>query len=167
MWGLFSWRIKEKRPPPHKDLGLSNLYAGDPFNSLCGYSLCVFSAVVVWGGCLGTRMTFPQVRGKLKYHPFWGSPLFHKAPPEQFQPPKCKSAPSKMYIATSNLQFLYRSTQKSPKANLCFGGRQFAFWRLKLSWGCFKEKGGPPKRGSFSLCACFPPSESPSRVKFA
>ena len=32
-------------------------------------------------------------------------------------------------------------------ANLYFGGRQFAFWRLKLSWGCFLEKGGPPQKG--------------------
>ena len=35
---------KEKRPPPppNKELGLSNLYAGDPFNSLCGFALCAF-----------------------------------------------------------------------------------------------------------------------------
>ena len=32
-------------------------------------------------------------------------------------------------------------------ADLHFGGCQFAFWRLKLSWGCFKEKGGGPKKG--------------------
>ena len=30
--------------PPHKELGLSDLYAGGPFDSLCGYSLCVFFA---------------------------------------------------------------------------------------------------------------------------
>ena len=45
MWGFFSWKKKQKRPPPHKELGLSNLYAGDPFNSLCGYSLCAFFAL--------------------------------------------------------------------------------------------------------------------------
>ena len=31
-------------------------------------------------------------------------------------------------------------------ADLHFGGCQFTFWRLKLSWGCFIEKGGNPKR---------------------
>ena len=35
---------------------------------------------------------------KLKYHPFWGSPLLYKAPPRQFQPPKCKLTPSKIQI---------------------------------------------------------------------
>ena len=35
---------------------------------------------------------------KLKYHPFWGSPLFCKAPPRQFRPPKCKLTPSKIQI---------------------------------------------------------------------
>ena len=31
MWGFFSWKIKEKRPPPpHKESGLSDLYARDP-----------------------------------------------------------------------------------------------------------------------------------------
>ena len=34
--------VKAEEAPPHKDLGLSNLYAGDPFNSLCGYCLCAF-----------------------------------------------------------------------------------------------------------------------------
>ena len=92
-------------------------------------------------------------RGNPKYHPFWGSPLFYKAPQDNFglqnvnwHPPKCKLTPSKKGLATSNLQFLYRNTQKSPLDNLYFGGRQFAFWRLKLSWGGFIEKGGPPKR---------------------
>ena len=63
----------------------------------------------------------------------------------QFQPPKCKSAPSKMELASSDLQFFFRTTQKSPLPNLHFGGCLFAFWRLKLSWGCF-IKGGTPKR---------------------
>ena len=31
--------------------------------------------------------------------------------------------------------------------NLDFGGHQFTFWRLKLSWGCFIGKGESPKRG--------------------
>ena len=81
-----------------------------------------------------------------KYQPFWVSRLFYKAPPRQFQPPKCKLAPSKKGLATSNLRILYRTTQKSPLPNLHFGGCQFAFWSLKLSWGCFIEKAGPPKR---------------------
>ena len=34
--------------------------------------------------------------GKPKYQPFGGSPLFYKVPPRQFQPPKCKLAPSTM-----------------------------------------------------------------------
>ena len=33
----------------HKEFGLSNLYAGDPFNSLCGYSVCVFFPPWRWG----------------------------------------------------------------------------------------------------------------------
>ena len=77
---------------------------------------------------------------------FGDHPFSIKHPQDNFSlqnvnwhPPKCK-------LATSNLQFLYRNTQKSPLANLCVGGRQFAFWRLKLSWGCFIEKRGPPKR---------------------
>ena len=43
---VFMWRVLflenkgQEPPPPHKELGLPNLYAGDPFNSLYGYSLC-------------------------------------------------------------------------------------------------------------------------------
>ena len=84
--------------------------------------------------------------GNPKYQPFWVSPLFYKALPRQFQPPECKLAPSKKGLAASNLQLLSRTTQKSPLPNLQFRGCQFAFWRLKLSWGCLIEKGGPPKR---------------------
>ena len=54
-----------------------------------------------------------------------------------WHPPKHKSLPSKKGLATSNLQFLYSTTLKSPLPNFHFGGCQFAFWRLKLSWGCF------------------------------
>ena len=35
----------------------------------------------------------------------------------------------------------------SPLPNSHLGGCQFAFWRLKLSWGCFIEQGGTPKSG--------------------
>ena len=44
MWGVLSCKEQaEKRPPPHKEL-VSSLYAGDPFNSLCGHCLCAFFA---------------------------------------------------------------------------------------------------------------------------
>ena len=91
---------------------------------------------------------------------FGDHPFSIKHPQDNFglqnvnwHPPKCKLTPSKKGLATSNLQFLYRTTQKSPLDNLYFGGRQFAFWRLKLSWGGFIEKGGPQKGWYFS----FPP----------
>ena len=35
-------------------------------------------------------------------------------------------------------------------ADLHFGGCQLAFWRLKLSWGCFIEKGEAQKVGTLS-----------------
>ena len=63
MWGFFSWKWKDKRPP-HKELGLSNLYAGDPSNSLCGYSLCAFflppNPCCNWH----TQQTFVKVKWK-------------------------------------------------------------------------------------------------------
>ena len=84
---------------------------------------------------------------------FGDHPFSIKHPQDNFglqnvnwRPPKCKLTPSKKGLATSNLQFLYRNTQKSPLDNLYFGGRQLHFWGLKLSWGRFIEKGGPPKR---------------------
>ena len=40
--GVLFLENKTEEAPPHKELGLSNLYAADPFNSLCGYSLCAF-----------------------------------------------------------------------------------------------------------------------------
>ena len=65
-----------------------------------------------------------------------------------WHPPKYKLAPCKLQVGTSNLQFVYRNTQISPLPNLHFGGCQLALWRLKLSWGYFVERGGPPKGGS-------------------
>ena len=51
------------------------------------------------------------------------------------------------------MYFLYKTADwRSPicileGVNLRFGGCQFTFWRPKLSWGCFIEKGVlPPKR---------------------
>ena len=86
--------------------------------------------------------------GNLKVPPFWGiTPFFTKHPQDNFglqnvnwHPPKCKLTPS-------NLQVLYRNTQKSPLGNFNFGGRQFAFWRLKLSWGGLYINRGTPKKG--------------------
>ena len=46
--GVLFLENKAEEAPPHKELGLSNLYAGDPFNSLCGYSLCAFFAPQSW-----------------------------------------------------------------------------------------------------------------------
>ena len=84
---------------------------------------------------------------------FGDHPFSIKHPQDNFglqnlnwHPPKCKLTPSKTGLATSNLQFLYRSTQKPPLDTLYFGGRQLTFWWLKLSWGGFIEKGGPTKR---------------------
>ena len=38
-----AWKNKgQEAPPAYRELGLSNLYAGDPFNSLCGYYVCAF-----------------------------------------------------------------------------------------------------------------------------
>ena len=35
---------KREEAPSHKELGLSNLYAGGPFDAVCGYSSCAFFA---------------------------------------------------------------------------------------------------------------------------
>ena len=46
--------------------------------------------------------------------------------------------------------------QKSPLAILLwFGGHQFAFWRLSLSWGCFIEEGFDPRNGGRVECSIF------------
>ena len=107
----------------------------------------------VWNLTIAKTKSCRECHGNPKYQPFWASPLSIKHPQDNFSlqnvnwhPPKCKSAPSKKGLATSNLQFLYRTTQKSPLPNLHFGGCQFAVWRLKLSWGCFIEKGGTLKK---------------------
>ena len=98
---------------------------------------------------------------KLKYHPFWGSPLFYKAPPRQVQPPKCKlDALQNTKLSRGDLcVFLYKNCRLEVAnpflegVNLHFGGRQFTFWRPKLSWGCFIEKGRSPKRVVFWIPA--------------
>ena len=63
--------------------------------------------------------------GKPKVLPFWGVPLFYKAPPRQFQPPKCKLTPSNMYIGEG--RFFVTLYQK-----LQVGGRQFTSWRATM-----------------------------------
>ena len=95
------------------------------------------------------------VREKLKYHPFlWGSPLFKKAPPRQFRPPKCKLMPSKIQIGEG--RFLCISIQKlqiGGRQSL-FGGCQFAFWRgpicileAEIALGVLYRKGVIPQKG--------------------
>ena len=61
-----------------------------------------------------------KTRGNLK-----SPPLFSKAPPRQFQPPKCKSAPS-------NPQFFCTITQTSPLLNIHFEGVTLHFG----GWNC-------------------------------
>ena len=106
-----------------------------------------------------SRTSPPQnvYRVNPKYHPFWGSPLFYKAPPRQFRPPKCKLAPPKCKLtpykkglATSNLQFCKEMHKLNPR-QFVFWRRHFAFWRLNLSWGGLIEKGGPQKGWYFSF----------------
>ena len=101
-------------------------------------------------------LTFPLSSSgeKLKYHPFWGSPLFYKAPPRQFQPPKCKLTPSKIQIVEG--RFLCISIQKlqiGGRQSL-FGGCQFTFWRVsiyileaEIVLGVLYRKGVIPKKG--------------------
>ena len=79
-----------------------------------------------------------------------GSPLFYKAPQHNFSLQKCKLTASKVSIGEGRFcASLYKTADwRSPMtlmegANSCHFGRcQLAFWRLKLSWGCFVEKGG-------------------------
>ena len=92
-----------------------------------------------FGGCSAgfpvgmSKNTKSALGEKLKYHPFWGSPLFYKAPPRQFQPPKCKlTPPSKIQIGEGG--FLCISIQKlqiGGRQSL-FGGCQFTFWRVPI-----------------------------------
>ena len=89
---------------------------------------------------------------------FEGPLLFYKATLRQFQPPTCKLTPPKCKLGRGDC--LCNSMQKcrlefanlfSEGANVHFGGCQFTFWRLKLSWGCFIEKAGAPKEGYFGF----------------
>ena len=84
---------------------------------------------------------------------FGGPPFSIKHPQDNFslqnanwRPPKCKLARGDFCV------FLYKNCRLEVAnpflegVNLHFGGCQFTFWRLKLSWGCFIEKGWYPKR---------------------
>ena len=91
---------------------------------------------------------------KLKYHPFGGSPLFYKAPPRQFQPPRSKLTPSKIQIVDG--RFLCISIQKLQIGGrqALFGGCQFTFWRVpiysleaEIVLGVLCRKGVIPKKG--------------------
>ena len=97
---------------------------------------------------------FKNIGEKLKYHPFWGSPLFYKAPPRQFQPPKCKLTPSKIQIVEG--RFLCISIQKLRIGGRqpLFGGCQFTFWRAsiyileaEIVLGVLYRNGVIPKKG--------------------
>ena len=90
-------------------------------------------------GSLSGPFTETPVGEKLKYHPFWGSLLFYKAPPRQFQPPKCKLTTSKIQMVEEEISVYFMDTKtadwRSPipfwrvsiyileGANLHFGGR--------------------------------------------
>ena len=87
--------------------------------------------------------------GNPKYQPFWGSPLFYKAPARQFQPPKCKLTPSKrgclVCSSKQKLQIVGRQ--------FLFGGCRFTFWRVpiyileaEIVLGVLYRKGGIPKK---------------------
>ena len=85
--------------------------------SLCKRTSCAFFA--------------PQKSKTTQSTNLFGFPPFSiKHPQDKFSlrnvnwhPPKCKSAPSNKGLATSNLQLLYRTTQKSLLSNL-------HFWRV-------------------------------------
>ena len=92
--------------------------------------------------------------GEAKVPPFLGAPPFLWSPPQDnfslqnanWRPPKYKL--SRGYFCV----FLYKNCRLEVAnpflegVNLHFEGCQFTFWRPKLSWGCFIEKGRSPKR---------------------
>ena len=81
-------------------------------------------------------------------------PFYIKHPQDNFSLQNVNRHLPKCKLATSNLQLFYRNRQKSPHATLHFGGRHFAFWRLKIALGVLYRKGGDPQKGwhfGFSL----------------
>ena len=93
-------------------------------------------------------------RGNPKYRPFWGSPLFYKAPPQDnfglqnvnWHPPKCKLTPSKKGLATSNLQFLYRNIQNLP-STICIWRASICILEAEIVLAGLSREGGTPKKG--------------------
>ena len=85
---------------------------------------------------------------------FGDHPFSIKHPQDNFglqnvnwHPPKCKLTPSKKGLATSNLQFLYRNSQKSPLDNLYLEGANLHFGGWNCLGGGLYRKGGTPKKG--------------------
>ena len=97
---------------------------------------------------------------KLKYHPFWGSPLSYQAPPRQFQPPKCKLTPSKIQIVEGRFLCISIQTLQIGGCQSLFGGCQFTFWRVpiyileaEIVLGVLYRKGVIPKKvGTLGSC---------------
>ena len=154
--------FSSKTNPP---LELPGSVPNKPLTMLTLYRQSVLLSSAQIGGAPQIRL----LRGVLRILPFllFSSLISHtaKVPPFFGDPPLStmyQSTPktisaSKMQIGT--LQNVIDTLQSAglngfgiemhilyPLANLYFGGRQFAFWRLKLSWGCFTERGGPPKK---------------------
>ena len=80
-------------------------------------------------------------------------PFSIKPPQDNFCIQNANCRPPKYKLSRGDFcVFLYKNCRLEV-ANLHFGGRQFTFggcqftfWRPKLSWGCFIEKGWSPKR---------------------
>ena len=69
-----------------------------------------------------------KFRRMLKYHPFWGITPCIKHPQDNFQPPKCKLAPSTMLLDTlqKGIGDLF------VKKYTGISDRKFAFWRASI-----------------------------------
>ena len=89
-----------------------------------------------------------------KVPPFWGSPLFYKAPPRQFQPPKCKLTPSNIQIVEGRFLCISIQQLQIGGRQSLFGGCQFTSWRVpiyileaEIVLGVLYRKGVIPKKG--------------------
>ena len=96
----------------------------------------------------------------LKYHPFWGSPLFYsKHPPKQFQPPKCKLTPSKIQISEGRFLCIVSTKAADWRSAI-------PFWRVSIyilenaklhlgggnCFGVLYRKGVTPKQAGTLAC---------------
>ena len=84
---------------------------------------------------------------------FGDHPFSIKHPQDNFglqnvnwHPPKCKLTPSKEGLATSNLQFFYRNTQKSPLPNFTFWRVSICILEAEIVLGVLYRKGWTPKK---------------------